>query len=127
MSDFESAIRNILKRYEPLAYELDQDPILLKQAYEELIQEGALGLLIPESCGGQGGNRKDWACYNIEMAACSGALLFLQAQHQFSVHRLKTLLPEALRVHDLLKEVINTKQWSEGYKSRCREKIWPKM
>jgi len=110
MSNFESAIKNILEHYAPMAYELDQDPILLKQAYENLIKQGALGLLIPESFGGLGGGRADWARYNIEMAACSGALLFLQAQHQFSVHRLKALLPESLRVHDVLQEVINTKQ-----------------
>ncbi len=110
MSDFESAIKNLLEHYAPMAYELDQDPILLKQAYADLINQGALGLLIPESCGGRGGNRTDWARYNIEMSSCSGALLFLQAQHQFSVHRLKTLLPESLGVRDLLKEVINKKQ-----------------
>lgn len=41
MSNFESAIKNILDHYAPMAYELDQDPILLKQACENLIKPNA--------------------------------------------------------------------------------------
>ncbi len=84
----------LLSQYEPFAYQLDQDPKLLGQAYEDLVEIGGLRLLIPESCGGLGGERQEWIRYNIEMAGCSGALLFLQAQHQFTVDILNRLLPD---------------------------------
>lgn len=77
----------------PISDKLDYDPQLLQQAYQQLIEIGALRLLIPEHLGGLGGERSEWVNYNLTMAKYSGALLFLQAQHQYSVSKLKQLLP----------------------------------
>ena len=101
---FFERLSTLLFRYESLAYQLDQDPELLGQAYEDLVEIGGLHLLIPESCGGLGGERHEWIRYNIEMAGCSGALLFLQAQHQFTVDILNRLLPDE-RVSQLFSQL----------------------
>ncbi len=97
----------LLLRHEPLAYQLDQDPALLRQAYEDLVKIEGLRLLIPEACGGLGGGRQEWIRYNIEMAGCSGALLFLQAQHQFTVEILNRLLPDE-RVSQVLRTLVES-------------------
>ncbi len=94
MEAFFEQLEPLLTRYESLAYQLDHDPDLLRQAYEDLVAIGGLHLLIPESCGGLGGGRQAWIRYNIAMAGSSGALLFLQAQHQFTVDVLNRLLPD---------------------------------
>src|SRR5688572_15691990 len=80
---------------------LDQDESLLKNTYQQLIQLGGLRFLVPKEQGGLGGEREDWVEYNILMAQYSGALLFLQAQHQLAVSQLKKLLPQK-KVIDLL-------------------------
>lgn len=85
----------------PVNNVLDYDENLLKNIYGQLIKLGALKFLISKELGGLGGERSEWVEYNILMAQYSGALLFLQAQHQFAVSQLKKLLPQK-RVADLL-------------------------
>lgn len=81
------------KEVGPCANELDEDPILFAEIYPRLVKLGGLNLLVPEELGGLGGGRMEWIEYNILMSQYSGALLFLQAQHQFCISRLKNLLP----------------------------------
>jgi hypothetical protein len=88
----------------PVSDVLDHDENLLKNIYGQLIKLGALKFLISKEFGGLGGERSEWVEYNILMAQYSGALLFLQAQHQFAVSQLKKLLPEK-RVMDLLRMI----------------------
>ncbi len=77
----------------PVANQLDEDEALYRNFYSRLLKLGALNLLIPKHLGGLGGERHEWIDYNILMAQYSGALLFLQAQHQYCISHLKTLLP----------------------------------
>lgn len=88
----------------PVSDVLDHDENLLKNIYGQLIKLGALKFLISKEFGGLGGERSEWIEYNILMAQYSGALLFLQAQHQFAVSQLKKLLPQR-RIADLLRMI----------------------
>lgn len=77
----------------PISNELDQDVSLLKNAFDKLTDMGGLKLLIPKTAGGLDGGRDEWIKYNIQLSQYSGALLFLQAQHQYVIFRFKKLLP----------------------------------
>lgn len=94
---------------DPISNLLDNDEAELERTYHSLIALGNLGLLIPTPQGGLGGTRNDWIKHNIALAQYSGALLFLQAQHQFAISRLIKLLPNH-KVESLLAERITTKQ-----------------
>lgn len=87
-----------------IANEIDTDVTLLKKVYKKLNDLNCLNLLIPSELGGLGGERAEWVEYNILLSQYSGALLFLQAQHQFAVSQLKKLLPNE-KVRDLLKRM----------------------
>jgi len=91
------------KEVAPIANRLDEDEKLYRDVYSRFMKLGALNLLIPKYLGGLGGERSEWIEYNILMAQYSGALLFLQAQHQYSISRLKTLLP-----HPPVEEVLRS-------------------
>lgn len=94
----------LINEIAPIGNALDNDSELLASAFEQLKALGGLKLLIPVECGGLGGGRPEWIEYNILLAQYSGALLFLQAQHQFSINELKKQLPNQ-SVHDFLKQV----------------------
>src|SRR5690348_6869910 len=88
------------------AAKMDTNSACLSSYFEKIIQLGSLKLLIPISYGGFGGSRLDWANYNILLAQFSGALLFLQAQHQFSISRLNLLL-EKQDENESIKTILN--------------------
>lgn len=95
MKNFFNQIKKFLTTHvDPMSNALDHDESLLKNSYDQLIQLDGLKFLIPKDLGGLGGERSEWIEYNILMAQYSGALLFLQAQHQFAVSQLKKLLPQ---------------------------------
>lgn len=94
----------------PLANELDTNAILLKNIYHKLVEMGGLKLLIPKEYGGFGGDKKEWAQYNIKMSQYSGALLFLQAQHQYVISKLKQI-PRNEKIAELFIQLAAT---SEG-------------
>lgn len=93
----------------PMSEKLDHDANLLKKTYQQLVKLGALRLLIPTQFGGMGGEREDWVTYNYTLAQYSGVLLFLQAQHQYTIVRLKQLLPSS-NVEQYLKKVVKDDQ-----------------
>ena len=95
IQEFFAQIEAFLKNtVAPISNELDSQQKLLKDCYYQLIQLGSLRFLIPADLGGLGGERREWIDYNMCMAEHSGALLFLQAQHQFTIWQLKKLLPD---------------------------------
>jgi len=93
----------------PNSNALDFDEYLLKNAFQQLSKIGGLKLLIPESLGGLGGGRADWIEYNMQMAKYSGALLFLQAQHQYAISQLLKL-PANQTIQTLLKSVAESNE-----------------
>lgn len=69
----------------PQATALDSDPNALRDAFHLLGREGLLGLKVPPEWGGQGWTSIDIARYTEQVARYSGALAFLQTQHQSAV------------------------------------------
>lgn len=95
MKEFFKNVKDFLEcEVAPIANQLDEDEQLYRKIYARFIKLGILNLLIPKYLGGLGGERREWIDYNILVSQYSGALVFLQAQHQYSISRLKTLLPE---------------------------------
>jgi len=105
-SFFQKLAHFLEKEVVPIANRLDEEEGLFREVYARFVKLGSLNLLIPQSLGGLGGERREWIEYNMLMAQYSGALLFLQAQHQFSVSRLKTLLPNP-NVETVLRSLVN--------------------
>jgi len=89
----------------PIANRLDHEEDLFRHFYGRLVELGCLKLLIPAHLGGFGGERRHWIEYNVLMSQYSGALLFLQAQHQFSIAQLNKLLPDP-KVESLLQSLV---------------------
>ncbi len=78
----------------PISNDLDSNSTLLKNCYQQLIELDGLRLRIPCEYGGLGFERYEWIEYTSQLAGYSGALLFLQAQHQYAISRLNKLLPD---------------------------------
>lgn len=97
------------KEITPIANQLDEDAALFARIYPRFVKLGGLNLLVPQELGGLGGERKEWIDYNILMSQHSGALLFLQAQHQFCISRLKNLLPNQ-KLENVLRSFVQEEQ-----------------
>lgn len=91
---FDKLDRFITEAVLPNNAALDDEPALLNQIYHAWIKTGAHKLFIPTALGGLGGDRATWLRYNVLIAQHSGALLFLQAQHQIVIQTLKALSTE---------------------------------
>lgn len=66
----------------PYAAEIDIDSAALGAALSELGASSLLALRVPHSLGGAGFSEKIFRCFQEKVARYSGALAFLQAQHQ---------------------------------------------
>ncbi|NEN92994.1 MAG: acyl-CoA/acyl-ACP dehydrogenase [Okeania sp. SIO3H1] len=66
----------------PLANEIDRDQETLKTALMTLGKSGLLALKIPQKWGGLELNQQEFFNYQLLIARYSGALAFLQTQHQ---------------------------------------------
>ncbi|HEY9848299.1 MAG TPA: cyclase family protein [Leptolyngbyaceae cyanobacterium] len=82
-----TTLLNKLKSYlitsvAPNAAAIDRDSHALQQALKRLAQLGVLGLRIPSEYGGLSANRETFDDYQELVARYSGALAFLQTQHQ---------------------------------------------
>ena len=66
----------------PVANELDCRPEILKIALQEMGDRSLLALKVPQELGGSGLNRLEYAISQVKLARASGALTFLQTQHQ---------------------------------------------
>ncbi len=89
----------------PISNELDFHRDLLQKCYQKWIELGGLRLLVPCEYGGLGFERLEWIDYTSQLAEYSGALLFLQAQHQYAISRLKKLLPDT-SIASTLKSIV---------------------
>ncbi|NEQ76942.1 MAG: acyl-CoA/acyl-ACP dehydrogenase [Okeania sp. SIO2C9] len=74
---------SILQKFvAPLANEIDSDRETLKTALMTLGKSGLLALQVPQKWGGLELNQEDYFNYQLLVARYSGALSFLQTQHQ---------------------------------------------
>ena len=72
----------------PLANKIDRYPQALKSALEQMGNHSWLALRVPPELGGAGMKEPDYERVQISLARASGALAFLQTQHQSAVTKL---------------------------------------
>lgn len=72
----------LLKEVAPLANEIDCNPTALFQALRGFGELGMLALLVPRQWGGQEVSEQTYGSFQELVARYSGALAFLQTQHQ---------------------------------------------
>ena len=72
----------------PQAQQLDRNSLALKLALQSMGDRSLLALRVPKKLGGTGWNEIDYRRFQIAIARCSGALAFLQTQHQSAVSQL---------------------------------------
>ena len=78
----EQAAAQLLTTLGPQADSLDHQPEALTAALQWLGQQGWLALKVPVEWGGKALNEEEYGWFREQLARCSGALAFLQAQHQ---------------------------------------------
>jgi alkylation response protein AidB-like acyl-CoA dehydrogenase len=66
----------------PRAGEIDRDVGALREALEEMARRGLLGLRVPAQFGGRGLDERSFRRFQEASARASGALAFLESQHQ---------------------------------------------
>src|SRR5258708_5612543 len=81
----------------PRASEIDQDPAALREALAEMGRRGFLGLRIPREFGGLDLSPIDFRRFQEDSARASGALAFLESQHQSACSLIVRGPNEALR------------------------------
>lgn len=72
----------------PIANQLDRNPTVLKRALQEMGDRSLLGLKVPLELGGRDLTELDYRLMQVELARISGALTFLQTQHQSAANML---------------------------------------
>lgn len=92
------SVETLLKTLvEPHAERIDQDPSCLQQTFEALGTHHLLGLKVEKQLGGQGWDSRQSYGYTEQLARYSGALVFLQSQHQRCVQELASSDNQALK------------------------------
>lgn len=85
----------------PNAARLDADPQALRQAFQGLGERQLLALRVPSEWQGAGVNELTFRAFQELTARYSGALAFLQTQHQSAAARLAQSSNESLKQHYL--------------------------
>ena len=85
----------------PQAAQLDSDPDALRNAFQWLGSQNLLGLKVPVEWGGRNWKSVEIYRYTEQVARYSGALAFLQTQHQSAVGALAKSDNEALKTEYL--------------------------
>ncbi len=81
----QEAIDFLQREVRPNANAMDGDPEALRRGLNGLSQHGWMALRRPEEFGGPALNENDFRQFQEEVARASGALAFLQTQHQSAV------------------------------------------
>src|SRR3712207_3078600 len=90
----ETLLRTVV---EPNAAAIEDSSEKLGVALRELGKHSLLGLRVPQGWGGAGVNEATFRCFQELLARYSGALAFLQAQHQSAGSLLARSLNESLQ------------------------------
>jgi alkylation response protein AidB-like acyl-CoA dehydrogenase len=94
---FNLATLYLQQEVEPWANQMDEDPVLLRSALTGLGDRQLLALRVPPMWGGQGVDGPTFYQFQSQVAQASGALAFLQAQHQSAATLLMKSPNEALK------------------------------
>jgi len=95
--DLEALASDFRKQIAPLANAMDGDPVALRKGLDILAQRGLLALRRPQAYGGPEVDEATFRQFQIEVARASGALAFLQTQHQSAVGMLARSPNERLK------------------------------
>lgn len=87
----------LIESIKPFAQTIDEDSALLKQVFQMFATHGWLGACIPKSYGGLQLNKEDYHRFKKMLAYHSGALTFLQTQHQTAAQLIQTSDNTALK------------------------------
>lgn len=97
-----ATVENYLQKIvAPQAAEIDRNPETLKQALLGMGDRSLLALRVPQSLGGAGLTEIDYRHFQILIARYSGALAFLQTQHQSAGSMLAASNNQELKQHYL--------------------------
>ena len=96
MNELES-VESFLQEITPLANKIDRDAEALKLAIDKMGDRSWLALKVSPELGGSGLSEADYRRLQISMARVSGALTFLQTQHQSAVSKLAASSNKSLR------------------------------
>ena len=125
MSKFDQTLLQIEQflttHVKPIANELDNDYALLAKTFEQFKQLGILKLFLPEACGGLGAGVETLVQYSMLLAQYSGALLFLQGQHQFVIRSLSQY-PLTDTIHTFFSDIA-TEQKTVGVFLTAQKKL----
>ncbi len=97
----EEAHRYLREEVAPQANAIDRDPEALREALRGLCTRGLMSLRRPREFGGPEVGEVEFRLYQEAVARASGALAFLQTQHQSAVGMLAKSQNEALRAETL--------------------------
>src|SRR5689334_13239168 len=93
----DAALQFLSDRVRPRAGELDQNPDALRDALADMGRHGLLGLRVPRDSGGLGFGPIEFRRFQEASARASGALAFLESQHQSACSLVARCSNEALR------------------------------
>lgn len=105
----------------PQAALLDSDPQALQIAFQGLGEQGWLGLWVPQEWQGLEVNELTFRAFQEQVARYSGALAFLQTQHQSAAARLAQSSNEALKQAYLSKMVSGQVRVGLGFSQLRRQ------
>jgi hypothetical protein len=97
--------RFLIQRVAPKAAEMDREPDILRNIFEEFKQQRGLTIRMPDVEGGCVLSEPGFATFRIQLARYGGALSFLQAQHQVAVTWL-TRSPQQDHVRPLYQDIV---------------------
>ncbi|MEM8778319.1 MAG: acyl-CoA dehydrogenase family protein [Cyanobacteria bacterium P01_G01_bin.49] len=104
-----------------LSSEIDQDPAALKKALQGLTDRSLLSVKIPKAWGGLGVDSETFYLFQQLIARYSGALAFLQLQHQGAVSSLVSSENELLK-QQYLPQIVQGKQFiGQGFSQLRRQ------
>ena len=95
--DLAALASNFREHLAPLANAIDGDPVAMRQGLDFLAQRQLLALRRPTAYGGPEVDEAIFRQFQIEVARASGALAFLQTQHQSAVGMLARSPNETLK------------------------------
>ncbi len=102
-SILEVAVDYLQKEVAPKAQEIDRDPDALRKAIQGLCDRNLMALKCPKEYGGPGISEEDFRRFQEECSRASGALAFLQTQHQSATGLIAKSKNEALKAEYLPK------------------------
>ena len=98
LREIESFLQSFLQsQVAPLANKIDRQSDLLKLALDKMGHYSWLALKAPPELGGSGINKADYGRFQLSLARVSGALAFLQTQHQSAVAKLAQSINKPLQ------------------------------